>query len=111
MSVKGYGHIASDCAHRKSKKSASYLTWNNKEKKSKSAKPDTIKEEFIAFMATSSSATSHVSSDYETDHNDNEEELNLKTEYETVFKKTMKMVKVNKKVAIEWKRSKRRIPP
>ena len=99
----GYGHTSSDCANRKSKKMTFYLTWNDKEKKSESTKPDISKEKFIAFMVTSSSTTPHVSSDYEIDHNDNEseEELDWKTKYETLFKKTIKMVKVNEKVAIK----------
>lgn len=53
-------------------------------------------------MATSGSTTPCASSDYETDRDDNEseEELNWKTNYGTLFKKTMKMVKVNEKIAI-----------
>lgn len=41
-------------------------------KKSESRKPDTSKEKFMAFMATYVSATPHISSDDETDHDNNE---------------------------------------
>ena len=47
-----------------------------------------------------------VSSNDETDQdNELEEDPDWKTEYETLFKKTMKMVKVNEKVGINWKTS------
>ena len=55
-------------------------------------------------MASKGSATSHVSFEIETNQDtQSDEELNWKAEYETLFKKTMKMIKVNEKVAINQK--------
>lgn len=58
-------------------------------------------------MASTVSATPHVSFDNETDHDGNksDEKLDQKTEYETLFKNTMKMVKMNEKETINWKAS------
>ena len=79
-------------------------TSDENDENSKYEKPNTGKGKLIAFMATFGAATSHYSSKTETDQDsESEEELDWKAEYETLFKKTMKMVKVNKKVAINWK--------
>eukprot|EP00268_Persea_americana_P007174 TRINITY_DN12647_c0_g1_i3.p1 TRINITY_DN12647_c0_g1~~TRINITY_DN12647_c0_g1_i3.p1 ORF type:complete len:100 (+),score=27.34 TRINITY_DN12647_c0_g1_i3:168-467(+) len=65
----GCGHIASNCGNRKSKTKAFNL------KRSEFEKPDTSKEKYIAFMGTTSgSVTPQVSSNDETDHDDNESE-------------------------------------
>ena len=60
----GYGHIASDCANKKSQKKAFNLTWDDdtsEEEDKKSEKSDASKEKFMAFMATSVSATPPLS--------------------------------------------------
>eukprot|EP00268_Persea_americana_P013198 TRINITY_DN15759_c1_g1_i4.p1 TRINITY_DN15759_c1_g1~~TRINITY_DN15759_c1_g1_i4.p1 ORF type:complete len:114 (+),score=38.16 TRINITY_DN15759_c1_g1_i4:31-372(+) len=84
----GYGHIASDCANKKPKKKAFNLTWDNdtseeEDKKSESEKPDASKEKFMAFMATSISATPPLSSDDRTDPDvsESETEHDWKVEY------------------------------
>ncbi|XXG89760.1 hypothetical protein AAC387_Pa12g1686 [Persea americana] len=105
----GYGQIVNDCGNKKSKKKALNTTWEDEtsyenDETPKSDKPDIGKGKFIAFMETFGSATSHVSSEPETDQDTElDEEPDWKAEYETLFKKTMKMVKVNEKVAINWK--------
>ena len=104
----GYEHIASECGNRKSKKKALNTTWDDEtsdenDKNPESTEPDTGKGKYIAFMATSSSIASHVSSEAETDQDtESEGEPDWRAEYEILFKKTMKMVKVNEKVAINW---------
>ena len=62
---------------------------------------------FMAFMATSVFATPPVSSNDGTDQDDSESETeqDRKAEYYTLFAKTMKMLKMNEKVAISWKES------
>ncbi|XXG73420.1 hypothetical protein AAC387_Pa07g2340 [Persea americana] len=98
----GYGHIASDCGNRKSKAKAFNL------KRSEFEKPDTSKEKYIAFMATTSgSVTSQVPSNDGTNHDDNESETvhDWQAEYQILFVKTMKMLKINEKVATSWKES------
>ena len=96
----GYGHIASDCGNRKSKTKAFNL------KRSESEKPDTSKEKYIAFMVTTSgSVTPQVSSNDGTDHDDSKSktEHDWQAEYQTLFTKTMKMLKMNEKMANKWK--------
>ena len=78
-------------------------------KKYESKKPDTSKEKFMAFMTTSVSTAPQVYSD--DDDNELEKEPNWKTKYETLFKHTVKMVKMNEKVDKKWKESKITIPP
>ena len=97
----GYGHIASNCGNRKSKMKAFNL------KRSEFEKLDTSKEKYIAFIATFGSVTPQVSSNDETDHDDNESETehDWQAEYQTLFAKTMKMLKINEKVANKWKES------
>ena len=52
-------------------------------------------------MTTSGSVTPQVSSDYGTDHDDveSETEHDWQAEYQNLFAKTMKMLKMNDKVA------------
>ena len=64
---KGYGHIANDCGNKKSKKKALNTTWGDKtsyenDENPESDKPNTGNGKFIAFLATSGSTTSHISS-------------------------------------------------
>ena len=93
---KGYGHIANDCENKKSKKKALNTTWEDETsyengETPESDKPDIGKGKFIAFMATSGSATYHISSEAETNQDiESKEEPDWKAEYETLFKKTMK---------------------
>ena len=73
----GFGDIASDYGNRKSKKKALNTTWGNDtsnedDENHESNKSDTSKGKFIAFMEPTGSATSHVSFDDKTDHDDNE---------------------------------------
>eukprot|EP00268_Persea_americana_P007175 TRINITY_DN12647_c0_g1_i6.p1 TRINITY_DN12647_c0_g1~~TRINITY_DN12647_c0_g1_i6.p1 ORF type:complete len:125 (+),score=30.11 TRINITY_DN12647_c0_g1_i6:168-542(+) len=92
----GYGHIAGNCGNRKSKTKAFNL------KRSEFEKPDTSKEKCIAFMAiTSGFVTPQVSSNDGTDHDDSESEMvhDWQAEYQILFAKTMKMLKINEKVA------------
>lgn len=58
-------------------------------------------------MATSVSITPQVSNDG-TDHDDNELEAehDWNAEYQALFERTMKMLKMNEKVANNWKESK-----
>ena len=106
----GYGHIASDCATKKLKKKAFNLTWdddtsNEDDKKSEPEKPDASKEKF---MATSVSATPPISSDDDTDQDVSlsETEHDWKAEYQLLFAKSMKMLKMNEKVVTSWIESK-----
>ena len=70
-----------------------YETSDDNDENPESDNPDTSKGKLIAFMATSDYGTSLVSSEAETDQDTTlEEELDWKTEYELLFKKTMKMV-------------------
>ena len=73
----GFEHIASDCGNWKPNKRAFNLTWDDKEKKSESAKPYTSKEKFMAFIPISISATPYVSSNDDIDHDDNESDEEL----------------------------------
>ena len=105
-----YGHIASDCAAKKLKKKAFNLTWDDDtseedDKKYESEKAEASKEKFMAFMATSVFATPPVSSDDDTDQDvsESETEHDWKAEYQLLFAKSMKMVKMNEKVAPAWK--------
>ena len=109
MSVKAMDTLLMTAETKKSKKKALNTTWEDEtsdenDETPKSDKPDIGKGKFIAFMATSGFAASHVSFEVETDQDtESDEEPDWKAEYETLFKKTMKMVKVNEKVAINWK--------
>ena len=82
------------------------MTWDDDtseqdDKKSESEKPDASKEKFMAFMATSVFATPPVSSDDDTDQDvsESETEHDWKAEYQLLFAKSMKMLKMNEKVA------------
>ena len=78
-----------------------------RKKKSESEKPDTGEAKFMDFMAISISVTPQASSDHQTNHDDSESEKEhgWKKEYQTLFEKTMKMIKLNEKVIINWKDS------
>ena len=75
-------YVASDCDNIKSKKKTLNTIWKDDtsegdDENPKSEKLDTSKEKLIAFMASTGSATQHVSSDDVTDHDDNESEEEL----------------------------------
>ena len=99
----GYGHIASDCANKKPKKKAFNLTWDDdtsEEEDKKSEKFDDSKEKFMAFMATSVSATPPLSeNETDQDVSESETEHHWEAEYQILFAKSMKMLKMNEKVA------------
>ena len=108
MSVKAMDTLLMIVETENPKKKALNTAWEDEASDENDENPesdelDTGKEKFIAFMATFGFAASYVSSEIETDHDtESEEEPDWKIEYDTLFKKTMKMVKVNEKVAINW---------
>ena len=108
----GYGHIASDCATKKVKKKAFNLTWDDDtsekdDKKSESEKTEASKERLMTFMATSVSATPPISSDDGTDQDvsESDTEHDWKAKCQLLFAKSMKILKMNGKVATSWKES------
>ena len=85
------------------------MTWDDdtfEEEDKKSEKSDASKEKFMAFMATSVSATPLLSEN-ETDQDVSESETqhDWEAEYQILFAKSMKMLKMNEKVATGWKES------
>ena len=105
----GYKHIASDCANKKPKKKAFNLTWDDntsEEEDKKSKKSDAGKEKFMAFMATSVSATPSLSeNETDQDVSESETEHDWEAKYQILFAKSMKILKMNEKVATSWKES------
>ena len=81
------------------------MTWENNtfeedNKKFEFEKPEAGKEKFMAFMATSVSTIPSVSFDDKTNQDviESETKHDWKAEYQLLFAKSMKMLKMNEKV-------------